>query len=490
MAKGSMSYISKSDRQQVLLFPEIIDEYIKEENPVRFIDVFVEGLNLEALGFKRAESGVMGRPSYDPRDLLRLYIYGYLNRIRSSRMLEREAQSNVEVMWLMGKLTPDFKTIADFRKDNAEAMKGVCRQFTVLCRDLELFGGELLGIDGSKFRAVNSKKHNFNEKKLNDLMSKIDRRVRDYMEELDRADQLEAETRPAISKEDLKAKIEELKKRQQKYGKYLQELKRSGEKEISVIDCESRLMPSQQGLNVCYNVQTAVDSKHKLIVEHEVVNANCDQNQLSSIAIAAKEALGVQQVEVVADKGYYNGQEVKKCEQAGIIAYVAKPQTVTSSKQGLFGKEQFVYDEKTDTYGCPVGQQLSYRYTTDKTGQKMRIYRSPACKECGSKPQCTRSAKGRTIKRLENERVLERMHERLRAHPQKIRLRGSLCEHPFGTLKRGMNAGFFLMKGLRKVRAEMSLSILAYNLKRALQIMGLPRMMQVLEKKYPLLLAA
>jgi transposase len=475
-----MSYIQGSSREQVLLFPEIIEEYISSENPVRFINAFVDGLDIKELGFLRAEIKETGRPPYDPKDLLKLYIYGYLYRIRSSRLLERETIRNVEVMWLLRKLRPDFKTVADFRRDNLNALKGVCREFTLLCRKLELFGGELLGVDGSKFRAVNSKKENFNEKKLKDLIQRIDQRTQEYLQQLDRADQQEVSSKK-ITKEELQQKIEQLKTRRGKYDGYLQELEQSGDKQISTVDSESRLMSCGQGLEVCYNVQTVVDSKHKLIVEHEVVNEGSDQNQLSIMAIRAKETLGLTRTEVLADKGFYHGQEIKKCEEAGIEAYVSKPETPTSTQRGFFGKEQFVYNAEADCYRCPAAETLTYRFTVDERGHTIRYYMTEACHACTLRKLCTDKKKGgRRIGRREHEDVLEKMHQRLRDHPEKIKLRGSLCEHPFGTIKRSLNAGYFLTKGLKKVRAEMSLSVLVYNLKRVINILGVKAMVTAL----------
>lgn len=474
-----MKHIEGTSREQALLFPEVMEEYIEENNPVRFMDAFVEGLDLKGLGFRRAEPAETGRPAYHPGDLIRLYIYGYVNRIRSSRLLEKEAQRNVEVMWLIRKLRPDFKTVADFRRDNVEAIKKACREFTLLCKKLELFGGELLGIDGSKFRAVNSKSRNFNEKKLIDLVRRIDEKIGVYLQDLDQCDR-ESVVSGQLTKEELQSKIEELQERKGKYQGLLGELEQRGENQVSLTDSESRLMgKSGQKMDVSYNVQTVVDAKHKLIVEHEVVNDGSDQNQLSVMAIRAKETLKVEKMEVVADKGYYDGQEVKKCQEVGIEAYVPRPEVKTSTEDGLFGKEQFIYDAQADCYRCPAGQSLTFRYHVQENGQKIGCYTSSACNHCRLKSLCTRRKKGgRKIKRSENEDALEAMVLRMKSHPEKIRRRKTLCEHPFGTFKRGMNAGHFLTKGLAKVRAETSLLVLAYNLKRVINILGVPKMME------------
>ena len=317
-----MGYIEGEDRKQTVLFPEVLDDYISEENPVRFIEVFIEGLDLLGMGFQKAIPKDTGRPPYDPGDLLRLYVYGYLNRTRSSRRLETEAGRNVEVMWLMRKLRPDFKTIADFRKDNAAGIKKVCREFTLWCKRLELFGGELVAIDGSKFGAVNSPKRNFTEKKLRRMIKEIDAKIDQYLKQLDQQDKQEAGQR-GVSPEQLKEKIEQYKQRRAQYEQLKTDLEGSAESQISLTDPQSRSMRVGHGVEVSYNVQIMVDHKHKLVVEHEVTNEVTDQGQLSTMAKKAQETLGVQTLEVVADRGYYSGEEVKACEQSGMTVYAA-----------------------------------------------------------------------------------------------------------------------------------------------------------------------
>src|SRR6266699_322984 len=314
-----MDYIRGVTRNQVILFPESVEDYITEDNPVRFIDAFVSSLDLAALGFNRAQPAETGRPAYDPGDLLRLYLYGYLNRVRSSRMLERETKVNLEVMWLLGKLSPDFKTVADFRRDNQAAIKAVCREFTLLCRKLKLFGGELVAIDGSKFKAVNNRRRNFNEARLTKA------------------------------------------------------LKASGAKQVSLTDKDARSMVMHHGsTEVGYNVQTVVDEKHQLIVEHEVTNDPTDHAHLAEMALRAKETLGVEQLEVVADMGYYDGAEVKQCAEAGITTYIPKPITSVNRKRGLFTKQDFVYDQAKDCYRCPQGEELTYRYESFEQNRLIR----------------------------------------------------------------------------------------------------------------------
>jgi transposase len=472
-----MGFIEGEDRKQTVLFPEVLDDYIREENPVRFIDVFIEGLDLSELGFGKAVAKETGRPPYDPGDLLRLYVYGYLNRTRSSRQLEKEAGRNVELMWLMRKLRPDFKTIADFRRDNAEGIKKVCREFTLWCKRLELFGGELVAIDGSKFGAVNSAKRNFTGKKLRRMIREIDDKIDQYLKDLHRQDQQEAGPQ-SLSREQLKEKIERYRERRAHYEQLKSDLEHSGRSQISLTDPESRSMRVGHGVEVSYNVQIVVDQKNKLLVEHEVTNEVIDLGQLSTMAKKAKETLGVEALEVVADRGYYNGEEVKACEQSGITAYVPKSNSSSNLKEGLFTKADFIYEPDKDCYRCPAGKELSYRYQSLEQGRLMRTYQISGCKSCGLRSQCTINKKGiRAIKRWVDEAILEAMARRIAEHPETVELRKCLAEHPFGTIKRAMNQGYFLMRGLNKVGIEMSLTILAYNLKRVINILGVRTMM-------------
>jgi transposase len=474
-------YVPGVSREQVVLFPEALDEYIAPENPARFIDAFVQQLDMDDLGFSHAQPMGVGRPAYDPRDLLKLYVYGYLNRIRSSRRLEQEAGRNLELMWLLRKLTPDFKTIADFRKHNLAAFKQVFRQFTLLCQQLDLFGAELVAIDGSKFKAVNSRDRNFTKAKLQRRLQEIDAKINGYLQSLEQADATEAEmipSQPAAA--DLQAKIQALQTRQGRYAQLLEALERSGESQISLTDPDSRSMPKSPKVDVAYNVQVAVDSKHKLIVEQDVTNAVTDQNQLSPLALAAQEALGVDSLDVVADRGYYDGAEVKTCADHGITCYIEKPMTSANTKLGLFGKERFRYDAAADCYVCPGQQTLRFHFESEEDGRRTRYYWTTACNGCPLKAQCTRDKDFRRIKRWVHEEILEAMQARLRAEPNKLKRRKTLVEHPFGTLKQWWDQEDFLMKGLGKVRAEFSLSALAYNMKRAMNIVGVQSLLGAL----------
>jgi transposase len=465
-----MSYIEGESREQRVLFPEVLDDYISEENLVRFIDAFVDGLAMEELGFDRTAPQETGRPPYDPRDLLRLYIYGYVNRIRTGRTLERECRRNVELMWLMRKLRPDFKTITDFRKDNRKAFQGVFRQFVLLCKGLGLVGGELVAVDGSKFKAVNSGQRNFSQKKLEERLKKIDEKVERYLDEMERGDKEGKDTE--ISVAELKQKIEKLKKRKGRYEELLKELGASGQSQVSLTDPESRAMALTPRGEVSYNVQTAVDRKHHLIVEQDVTNEGLDNHQLFSMAQKAQKMLGQNELQVVADMGYYNHEELKRCEEAGITTYVSKPLVSKNTARGLFGKEKFVYEADGDCYRCPAKERLDFRFETQEGDKKFRYYWTNACPGCALKAQCTTDPRFHRIKRWEHEAVLERIEQRVKANTVILKLRQQLVEHPFGTIKFWNDQRHFLMRGLEKVKAEFSLSTLAYDIKRALNIVG------------------
>lgn len=460
-----MAHIEGVDRNQRVMFPEVLDDYVSEESVVRFIDVFVEKLDLNELTFERATPKETGRPGYDPGDLLRLYLYGYLNGIRSSRKLETEAGRNVELMWLLRKLAPDFKTIADFRKNNLKAVKGACRKFTLLCKEMGMIGGELFGVDGSKFKAVNSKERNFTAKKLEKQLKWIDEKIEMYLEEMNKADKEEAEQKK-LRVEELKEKIEKLRKRMDEDKRMAKELEETGETQISQTDSDARLMKTRHGADVCYNAQIAVDSKYKLIIAEDVSNAVSDQGQLANIAKQAKEVLGVTNVEAITDRGYYDCDQVKQCEDAGISVYMDKPPT---SNHGLFTKQDFKYDGQRDLYICPAGEELTHR-TTESNGVKR--YMTNGCRTCSLRKQCTKTESGRMITRHADEAAIERMANRVRENPEKMKLRKTLVEHPFGTIKRSLGQAYFLLKGEEKVRSEFSLMVFAFNLKRMITMVG------------------
>jgi len=472
-----MSYIAGTDRQQVLLFPETVEDYIAPDNPVRFLDAFVANLDLQALGFVHATPAPTGRPPYHPGDLLKLYLYGYLHRVRSSRRLEAECHRNVELLWLLRRLAPDFKTIADFRKDNAKGLQAVCRQFTLLCRKLELFGGELFGIDGSKFKAVNSRDNNFNEKKLRELIAHADARLAEYLQALDQADAAEPD-QASVNGAELEGKIAILREKKDWHEELLAQLHTDTSTQISLTDPDTRRMHTRDGAVVGYNAQLAVDAKHKLIAAADVTNDPTDLAQLSFMAKAAKEAVGLDQIEVLADTGYCSTAEVSHCVAQGITPYVPKADTSANTKLGLFGKSRFRYDRNQDVYVCPAGKELTYRFSTFELGRGLRYYRAAGCATCSLKAQCTRNKGNRTITREQDEHLMDDMAERVRAHPEKMRLRKQLCEHPFGTIKRWFGHDHFLLRGLVKVRIEWSLITLAYNWRRVLNLVSLPKLLE------------
>lgn len=474
-----MSYVEGESREQRVLFPEALDEYITEDNVVRFIDAFVDGLEMEELGFNRTAAKETGRPPYDPRDLLKLYIYGYVNRIRTGRTLERECHRNVELMWLMRKLRPDFKTITDFRKDNRQAFRGVFRQFVMVCKGLGLLGGEWVAVDGSKFKAVNSGERNFTRKKLERRLKELDHKVERYLDEMDRSDREESD--PPRDKEELKQKIEKLKERKGRYEELLRELNATGQRQVSLTDPDSRAMALTPRGEVSYNVQTAVDSKYHLIVAQEVTNEGLDNHQLFSMTHRAKEILGQREIDCVADMGYYSHEEFQNCEAAGIKVYVAKPLNSKNTAHGLFGKEKFVYEPESDCYVCPNQERLTFRFQSrEYKNKKFRYYWTLACLSCPIKSQCTTNKKFRRIKRWEHEAIAERVQKRVLANSLVMKLRQQIVEHPFGSMKFWNDQRHFLMKGLANVRAEFSLSTLAYNLKRAVNIVGVKGLLTAL----------
>jgi transposase len=453
-----------------------VDDYVGPENPVRFIDAFVEGLDLAAAGFVRVAPQVTGRPGYAPKDLLKLYVYGYLNRVRSSRRLEAETHRNIEVIWLLRHLKPDFKTIADFRRDNRKAFRPIFRQFVLLCRQLDLFGRELLAVDGTRIKAVNNKDRNFTRASLTKFIEVADAKLDDYLQRLDQSDVSESGTAGSRTK-NLAEKIAAIRERRTRCKAMLTELDRTGEEQISLTDPDSRAMAAHTRVAVGYNIQVAVDAKHKLIVEQQVTNQVVDMGQLTRTAAPAKDVLGVETIAVVADKGYFKIEDIEACEKAGIEPYVPRPQRGPSVKAGLFRKDEFSYDAASDSFVCPAGQRLHPYSSSFLRGlSKTNYTNKPACDDCVIRSLCT-NGRFRTVSRLENEAVLDRMQARLAERPDILDRRRETVEHPFGTIKQWMNQGAFLTRGLEKVRAEFSLTALVYNLRRVLNIVGFSKLM-------------
>jgi transposase len=465
-------FVTGQPRGQATLFPERLEDFIAEDNPVRVIDVFVEELDLRELGFTRVDPLATGRPAYHPAVLLKLYIYGYLNRVQSSRRLERETQRNVELMWLTERLTPDHKTIADFRRDNAKAIRRVCREFIVLCRRLQLFSEAVAVIDGSKFKAVNNRDRNYTQAKLRRRLEQIDESIARYLGQLDSTDREECAIGEA-KRGRLEEKIKKLKEEIKRLKGIEGELREAPDQQLSETDPDARSMATSgrgSGM-VGYNAQIAVEPTHHLIVAEEVTNVGNDRAQLATMAGKAREAIGTEQLTAVADRGYYKGEEILACEEAGITTYLPKPQTSGNPAKGLFGKRDFRYLPEEDAYQCPAGERLIWRMTTQEKGQTLHRYWSSACPGCRLKARCTHG-KERRVTRWEHEAVLDRVQARLDREPEKMRLRRQTVEHPFGTIKSWMGYTHFLTKTLARVRTEMSLHVLAYNLKRVINILG------------------
>jgi transposase len=471
-------FIEGENREQGTLLPEHLDDYVGADNPVRIVDVFVDELDLGSLGFERAQPAKTGRPAYHPAVLLKLYIYGYLNRIQSSRRLERESQRNVELMWLTGRLTPDFKTIANFRKDNGKAIRNVCRQFVVLCQRLDLFSDAVVAIDGSKFKAVNSSDRNFTDAKLKRRMEEIEANISRYLAELDTADRqapVAAQSRSAR----LNDKIAALKEQMAGLKEIEAKLEAAGDTQISLTDPDARSMMTRGSGIVGYNVQTAVDAKHHLIVEHEVTNIGSDRDQLSGMAKKARAAIGTTTLTAIADRGYFKGEEILACREAGIAALVPATKTSNAKADGRFDKADFIYDQQKNEYRCPAGQSLIWRFASVEKGMTNHRYWSSNCKGCPLKDKCTPSQQ-RRVTRWEHQDVLDEMQVRLEQHPDAMRIRRSSVEHPYGTIKSWMGSTHFLTKGLEHVKTEMSLHVLAYNLKRLMTLLGIARVMDAI----------
>jgi transposase len=465
-------FVEGEDRRQGVLLPEYLDDYVSEENPVRVIDAFVEALDLGALGFEGVIPEATGRPAYHPGLLLKIYVYGYINQVASSRRLEREAQRNVELMWLTGRLAPDFKTIADFRKDNGPAIRATCRRFVDLCRRLDLFTHAVAAIDGSKFKAVNARDKNFTKAKLKKRMDQVEASIARYMAALETADRQEGGLAQAKSVR-LKDKIAQLHEQMAAFKALEPVVRAAPDQQLSLSDPDARSMAtSGRGSGVVgYNVQAAVDAKHHLIVAHEVTNVGHDRDQLANMAGEAKAAMGADQLDVLADRGYFSGEEVLACEGVGVTPYVPKPLTSAAKAKGRFGKQDFVYRPDEDVYRCPAGETLTRRFTSVEEGMNIHMYWTSNCAGCPLKSQCT-DGKARRIRRWEHEAVIDAMQARLDAKPDAMRIRRATVEHPFGTLKAWMGATHFKTRTLEKVRTEMSLYVLAYNLKRMITILG------------------
>jgi len=466
-------FIEGENRYQSTLFPERVDDYVEEDSVVRVVDVFIDRLDISGLGFK-AEAAETGRPGYHPRLMLKIYVYGYLNRVHSSRRLEREAKRNVELMWLTGRLAPDFKTIADFRKDNGEAIRLVCREFVMLCRKLNLIG-DTLAIDGSKFKAVNNRDKNFTRAKMKRRLAEVEASIERYLGELDKSDR----SAPPEDTRPLKDKIAALTEEMERLKKLEVRMLEDPDQQLSLTDPDARSMKSRGGGIVGYNVQTAVDVDHHLIVTHDVTNVGSDRRQLTRMAQSARAELQTNHLTVLADEGYYNGDELRACEDNNISAYVPHSSTSHNKAKGQFDRSEFHYIEKDDEYECPAGERLIYRFTREEKGKLLRRYWSSACPHCSLKSSCT-TGKNRRVSRWVHEEVVERTAARLNQKPDAMQIRRATVEHPYGTLKCWMGATHFLTKTLDHVSTEMSLHVLAYNMKRVINLIGTKQLLEAI----------
>jgi len=469
------------------MFPDAIEDYISAENPVHFLDAFVDTLDMVALGFQHAAPRETGRPPYQPKDLLKLYLYGYLNRIRSSRLLERESTRNLEVLWLLKRLSPDHKTISRFRQQHADALRSVFKQFVQLCQNASLFGAELLAIDSTKFTASNARDRVKTREQLDKSLHRVNESITEYLTQLEENDQRESVTeKPPVTKESLQQKITKL----QHYASQLEDakekLEKSNDKHISLTDPDCRLMKNERRIEPAYSVQTAVDAKHSLIVDYELTQDAADNNHLSVVAQQAQTMLHSEELTVCADAGYYDCVDLKSCEDHMITTYVPIPGHKVSKKANAptpeYYPDKFTYDAHSDTYQCPQGQTMNRFASKRKTKDHRLIYlyRTTACTECPVRSACTPSKRGRYIHRWEHEQVLDKLKQRLAQTPEIIKQRKAIIEHVFGTIKNIWGYGALLLRTMNNVRSEIALMMITYNLRRAMNIVGVGTLLQYL----------
>jgi transposase len=472
-------FIEGCDRREPVFLPACVDDYVAEDSPVRIVDVFVDELDLAGLGFEGPAS--TGRPGYRPATMLKLYIYGYLNQVQSSRRLEREASRNVELMWLTGKLAPDFKTIADFRREHGAAIQAACRRFVVICRNLGLIAGGTVAVDGSRFRAVNARDRNFTPVTIQRRMEQVNASIERYLGMLDTADRQESDA-GELRTARLTTRLGELRRQMRELEAMEQAVAATPDRQISLTDPDARAMASAgtgTGL-VGYNLQAAVDTGSHIIVAHEIINLSHDRTSLANMGRQAREAMGADTLTVLADRGYYSGPEVLACEEAGVTPICPKPLTSGAKAAGRFGKQDFVYQPESDTYRCPAGDTLTWRYRNIEHGLTLSRYWTSNCGRCAIKTQCT-PAEQRRVTRWEHEEVMEAMQARLDRMPSAMRVRRQTVEHVFGTLKDWMGRSHFKTRKLKNVGTEIGLHILAYNIKRAIALIGVPKLMAAMQ---------
>lgn len=489
------SYIEGPSRNQTFLLPKTIEEYVQTDNPVRFIDSYVNTLDMEKLDFTHSTPQELGRPSYNPKDLCKLYLYGGLNHIRSSRKLERECKTNIEAIWLLKGLAPDFKTIADFRKNNPLAIGNLFKEFVAFLKDLSLYGAKQVAVDGTKLHAVNANDKAYTQRALAKRIKVMEKSVKHYLEELDAADKQEASDEQQATSEvgqEVQAfevdKLAALLEKKEKSEEILDRMQKSGQKEMALTDPDCRQMMNHGRVESCYNMQAAVDSKNHLIVNYLVTNSASDLNQLSNVAIAAKETLDVEQIDCISDKGYFDFEQIKQCVDNGVTPFVAVKHSGSGGSIILpeFTADKFLYDEDSDTYVCPAGQLLWFLCNSFREGMDRRVYmcRKGVCSSCEFfMTKCTSNKKGRVIWRWVHEKVVDDLKQRMKLHPEVMDERKKVVEHTFGTLKRAFGAPYLLLKGLKKVSGEVGLLLVSYNLRRALNILGVEALIKALVKK-------
>jgi len=474
-----MGYITGLDRNQTTIVS--LDQYVDENNLCRVIDAFVNSLDLKGMGFKYANPKDTGRPPYDPGDILKLYVYGHENRIRSSRKLETETLRNVEVMWLMNGLTPDDKTISNFRMDNRKALKEVFKMFNKLCLDLGLFGKETVAVDGSKIKANNSRRHHYTQEGAEKILSKLEKQVAEYLDELDRNDSKESDA-PGPDRKAIEEALEKINGRKSKIEGILQEIKENGGAPVCTIDKDAALMKQGggKGFDICYNVQTSVDEKHGLIVDFDATNHANDMGEFSGMVERSKEMLEVEKLNALGDTGYSNGEEINASEEAGATCYIPKPKPSHQPKNEEFNRDKFKYDTQSNTYTCPAGNELPQVRTRKRDGYKVYANRA-ACKDCPVKAQCTKSQTLREIERSPYQENIDRAAQNAKENPDLYRRRMELSEHPFGVVKRVWGFGQFLCRGNEMVTGELALAFMAFNLRRAVNILGVKRLVEAIE---------
>lgn len=474
-------FVEGQDYRQGFLLPASLDDYVSEDNPVRVIAAFIDELDLHALGFGGATPARTGRPSYHPSTMLKIYLYGYLNRVQSSRRLERETQRNIELIWLTGRLAPDFKTIANFRRENGPAIRATCHQFVMLCRRLGLLTQAVVAVDGSKFKAVNNRDRNYTVHKAAKRIEQVEASIDRYLAALDRADR-EGSDVPEVRVDQIREKIAGLRRQMRFLRGMAEHVDNAPDRQVSLTDPDARSMStSGRGTGIVgYNVQAVVDAENHLVVAHEVVNEGHDRTQLAPMSRQAKDAIGADEITVLADRGYYNAEQVLECDSTGILPCVPKTDTSGKAQRGLFTKADYVYDADKDHYTCPAGAQLTRTsIRSDHRGEEYKYRNLTACHTCELKPRCT-PEKAKRIRRWVHEAVLEAMQKRLDLLSDAMAIRRRTVEHVFGTLKSWMGSAHFLTRTLKNVRTEMSLSVLAYNMKRTIKIMGVPAMLEAI----------